>query len=87
MQIHFIHQMVLIYLYSNELMLKIIEKCKRIQTKKRFHISWVQVFEDAINVFNKGINSSMQVHFIYLMVFIQLYSTELMLKNIEKCVK
>ena len=39
MQIHFIIQMVLVELCSTELMLKNIEKWKRIQTKKRFHIS------------------------------------------------
>ena len=49
MQIHFINQMV--ELYSTELMLKIIEKCKRIQTKKCFHISWVHVHENATNFF------------------------------------
>ena len=38
MQIHFINQMVLLELFSAELMLKQIEKCKRIQTQKRFHI-------------------------------------------------
>ena len=38
MQIHFIHEMVLVELYSTELKLKQIEKCERIQKKKRFHI-------------------------------------------------
>ena len=27
--------------------------CKKIQTKKRFHISWVHVYENSTNVFNK----------------------------------
>ena len=53
MQIHFNHQMVLIQLYSTDLILKIIEKRIKIQTKKRFHISWVHVYENAANVFNK----------------------------------
>ena len=38
MQIHFIYQMVLIELYSAEVILKNIEKCETVQTKKRFHI-------------------------------------------------
>ena len=45
--------MVLVQLYSTKLMLKSIEKCKRIQIKKRFHISWVHIYENATNVFNK----------------------------------
>ena len=38
MQIHLIHEIVFVELYSTELMLKNIEKCKRIQSKKRCHI-------------------------------------------------
>ena len=38
MQIDFINQMVLVELCNTELMLKSIEKCETVQTKKRFHI-------------------------------------------------
>ena len=49
----FINQMVLVELCSIEPMHKNIKKFKRIQTKKRFHISWVLLHENATNVFNK----------------------------------
>ena len=53
MQIHFINQLVLVQLYCTKLMLKNIEKCKKIQTKKRVHISWVHVYKNASNIFDK----------------------------------
>ena len=84
MQIHFINQMVLLQLYKTELMLKNIEKCKRIQSKKRFHISRVHLHEDAANVFNEM--PSYPCKFTSSITWFWLNSTVLkpMLKNIKK---
>ena len=49
---HFFNQMVLVELYSTELMLKNIEKWTRIQINKHVHISWVHLKENTANVFN-----------------------------------
>ena len=45
--------MVLGKLYSTELLLKNIEKFKRIQAKKRFHIFVSKLFKNATHIFNK----------------------------------